>query len=1558
MNWRTRKILAFILAGIMIFSNIAYASSDVEGGLDSVQTETEAVEMDIADGTADEPSGDKNDLAETAEVADAPWEAAEETPSQPDAEKTEQPEATDVLPTEESGITEETSEENESENEQPVTDVIPDESNGLSEEENEYPQDETVPEQAPEKENMADTSEEKEEPAEEEPVKTEEEKPAEAEEQELFDPVKSRPRLNSRNQLSNDSQGNETPAVYTVSVRFEYEDGTVISERKEEYEEGAAYSVSIDAIPGYTAYAEGEKLTGTLEGTADSDKEITVVYKPDEVSYSVKHIYEQIDGTFREEETENLTGKIGDVTEAEARQKTGYTSDMVNNVILVPGMSDSTIEITYKLNEYTVAFNTDGGSYMSTLYKKYGDTVELERMIPHKPGYKFEGWYADVSFGGGPLSSETVTENTVFYAKWSKGQVNYTVVYWKENADDEEYSFDSLEVKSAEVGTEILFDGTSVKEFEHFEFERADQTSVIVDGSGTTTVNVFYSRNEYTLTFKDWRYEFPKFQFIEVERITAKYDSDIRDIWPIEGYEGEAWTADRVFGARVASLDRMPGADITFDNKNQDNLYTKQAEIYYYLEVSEQGEDTVLYDDKYFELYKTVKHRFKLLTKNEEFYTIDGYEQYKSSPEFNNQDRIDLKREQSVSLYYTKKTYSIQFVDSGTSEEKLVAHGASIAGLKDYQPENAKPYLEFDGWYTEGGEQFVFDTMPAKNLILYARWSPKTLTVTFENDGVKNTIPVCGGEKVTVPEDPQKEGYRFLGWYTGGGAKYDFGETVTDDLTLKARWEKITGTRYTVKHIGSDGAELGSFTYNGVIGKTISVPAKTYTGYIPDQSEKSITLKTNPEENVVTFTYTKRDEAKKISYTVYYLEIGTATELRPPESKTAGEGVTRVLAYAKPIEGYQADAGSKSCQLALSSENRITFYYTANTYTATINYVDEKGDTLGSCTETLTYGKSYDLSSQVSKKIDGYVKVAETGDVTGTAKGDITITVTYSKDQDRDNIPDNCQKIVTFKVENGQWNDGTSADVTRKVALKKDGAYAADGSYTITPSDIPEVGNQPSKGYQAGSWKEAPLDAEVKEDRTFTYIYADDPGVTEETSYTVEYYRQDENGPEKIEADSYTRTATAWVNDPDPKIEIQETIDASENKYAGYKLLNTSPENLPAKGDRVKNGTIIKIYYVKDGTQVTELSYTVKYYQDNKIVTADTQTVTEKVWVNSGIATLTVKKDEINLTDKYVGYVLDTVKTAEIPDEIVNGGVISIYYISDENGDHIGDKYQIKITYAAGANGSISGDLEEFINRPEEEGGAVQPEANVTVLPDEGYHFTDWTLENGTSFKNAEEIRNARFTENTVITANFEADEEEPENPENPGGPEEPKGPEEPGNPEGPENPGGPEEPENPEGPETPEESETEGDTGTETGGGTGTTPGTGDPAGAETGMTTNVPTPATPVAAAAPAALAAVPPAQEPAENELTTAEDENVPLAGYNLDEVKDTKDKVQLEDEDVPLAGAMPESVQETVQKCVVHFWLLLLAVMVEAYNLYDKRKRRQHVESLNRDLEKFL
>ena len=123
----------------------------------------------------------------------------------------------------------------------------------------------------------------------------------------------------------------------------------------------------------------------------------------------------------------------------------------------------------------------------------------------------------------------------------------------------------------------------------------------------------------------------------------------------------------------------------------------------------------------------------------------------------------------------------------------------------------------------------------------------------------------------------------------------------------------------------------------------------------------------------------------------------------------------------------------------------------------------------------------------------------------------------------------------------------------------------------------------------------------------------------------MEYYKDGEK------ADTETVTKSVWVGSNMVPVESDD-INTTD-KYVGYDFEKTDPETLP---ESVAANSVIKVYYVKDLTDVRDLSYTVEYYKDGVKVDADTETVTKSVWVGSNM--VPVESDDINTTDKYVGY--------------------------------------------------------------------------------------------------------------------------------------------------------------------------------------------------------------------------------------------------------------------------------------------------------------------------------
>ncbi len=103
----------------------------------------------------------------------------------------------------------------------------------------------------------------------------------------------------------------------------------------------------------------------------------------------------------------------------------GLTSQVGANYTV--GASNVTLYAKWSINNYTVTYNTNGGSAISTDTKAYGTTYTLPTGTT-KTGYTFGGWYYDVGLTSQVGANYTVgTSNVTLYAKWNAN--NYTIAY-------------------------------------------------------------------------------------------------------------------------------------------------------------------------------------------------------------------------------------------------------------------------------------------------------------------------------------------------------------------------------------------------------------------------------------------------------------------------------------------------------------------------------------------------------------------------------------------------------------------------------------------------------------------------------------------------------------------------------------------------------------------------------------------------------------------------------------------------------------------------------------------------------------------------------------------------------------------------------------------------------------------------------------------------------------------------------------------------------------------------------------------------------------------------
>lgn len=94
-----------------------------------------------------------------------------------------------------------------------------------------------------------------------------------------------------------------------------------------------------------------------------------------------------------------------------------------------------------------------------------------------------------------------------------------------------------------------------------------------------------------------------------------------------------------------------------------------------------------------------------------------------------------------------------------------------------------------------------------------------TYTVTFKPKGgsAVKAQKIAKGGKVKKPADPVRSRYLFKKWYNGN-KKYDFKKTVTKDLTLTAKWSKVSVARGDIRSLANKSKGVLKVTYAKVKG--------------------------------------------------------------------------------------------------------------------------------------------------------------------------------------------------------------------------------------------------------------------------------------------------------------------------------------------------------------------------------------------------------------------------------------------------------------------------------------------------------------------------------------------------------------------------------------------------------------------------------------------------------------------------------------------------------------------------------------------------------------------
>ena len=815
--------------------------------------------------------------------------------------------------------------------------------------------------------------------------------------------------------------------MYTVVINYVFEDNSKAApEWVGTIYKGSALKKDVKS-PEVVGYTPDKPVVSFDIAAADQNVTETVTYSPAVVNYTVKHYQQNVDNdNYVLVETEPKTGLTNSLISANLEKKyDGFTALNYNTDVKIAADGSTIVEIKYDRNYYMLSLDLNGGYGVEPIYARYGAAITLGE--PTKAGYTFTGWDKSVPTTM-PANDVTLT------AQWKvDDRADYLVQYWLENANDNDYSYDSSVTKNAAPGTVIT--KVDDKSYTGFKYDHTDGATVAADGS--SVVNVYYKRNTYTLRFENvrgalkctkqehthsdacckkggtsithWSHSSSccklglsshthndNCYYDYVEFTNIKYGADTSPWWN-QAPSGYVWATSSSGGTYYSFPATMPNSNLTVYGTKQSGTTT----INYY----EDGTQNKLKDTF------TMAGTYGNMTQ-EDFVDIPGFT-YKNWK----------KNGDSYTVYYTRNSYKLDFNNANVIvKSETIPYEKALSGYNftpDYPEKLEAGAYKFDGWYTDPGCTNAVDwetaKMPYKNTVVYAKWAPVVHTVTFaktEGAEVEETQKVNHNE-LAQDHTTTNGSYTFIGWFykdaNGVEHAFDLSMPVKDDMNLYAKWRTDVLVNYIIHYKLADGTKVADDT----IGSAFVLETKTFEakvgdalyaayagGYFPDVPSHSIKMENN-QANEFTFVYAPAD---KVTYIVKYLEVGTQAKLHDPKTvETTKAVVTEIF---EPVEGYAVDEYQKRLILTAgeSATNEIIFWYTEDNVHAPVTIIHWTQNIEGegytqyqTSTEQGTIGNNYKAEWTT---IEGFHKNVEKSNVEGTLvdyKG-LVLNLYYDRD--------------------------------------------------------------------------------------------------------------------------------------------------------------------------------------------------------------------------------------------------------------------------------------------------------------------------------------------------------------------------------------------------------------------------------------------------------------------------------------------------------------------------------------------------------------------------------
>lgn len=409
-----------------------------------------------------------------------------------------------------------------------------------------------------------------------------------------------------------------------------------------------------------------------------------------------------------------------------------------------------------------------------------GQTV-AQPEAPVREGYRFNGWYTNVTCNKPFDFSQPVNEQLRLFAGWMPTSITVT---FQMNAD----GYAPVQ-QTVAVGETITAPDAPAREGYVF-------LGWSTNAAGTAMFDFAQGAPEQNVTlYAAWKQESATVTYVLYDDVTKTAHAEFCE--PVaqpadpahDGFAFDGWyttmtgnvpfdfAAPVTANVRVYAQWKQTVATVTFDGNapSVEAVIRKQTIGKALTDVPEPQREGYRFADWYVDALCTQKYE------------------------------LSMPVTEDMTLYagWKQRTYTVTFDDNNGKDSTTkvkVLYGELVEAPKD---PSRKGY-DFTGWYldTKGHEMFSITEPVTASVTVYAGWQSQeagdaervyTYMLNYDDLGVYETQTYTATRRVKEPEKPVRKGYYFAGWYKDeeGTKPYDFAnERSTKSYTLFAKWLK------------------------------------------------------------------------------------------------------------------------------------------------------------------------------------------------------------------------------------------------------------------------------------------------------------------------------------------------------------------------------------------------------------------------------------------------------------------------------------------------------------------------------------------------------------------------------------------------------------------------------------------------------------------------------------------------------------------------------------------------------------------------------------------------